>query len=140
MSIPFSAQKLRGEQRRNVIQAVQKRMQAEALEAVGRVVTDLLETEVTVKLGREKGMPRQVSEQAREIDWQCNNCGCTDAQYFTRDGHYRRELQTGWGRVENLRVPMLECQKCQHDVGCRVCALGEIPPLLAGFGSRCLVE
>ena len=29
MSIAFSAQKLRGEQRRNVIQVVQKRMQAE---------------------------------------------------------------------------------------------------------------
>ena len=76
MSIPFSARKLRGEQRRNVIQAVQKRMQAEALEAVGRVVTDLLETEVTVKLGREKGKPRQADEQGREIDWQCHHCGC----------------------------------------------------------------
>jgi transposase-like protein len=123
MSIAFSPQKLPGEQRRNVIQAVQKRMQAEALEAVGRVVTDLLETEVTVKLGREKGMPRQVSEQGREIDWQCHHCGCSDAEYFTRDGHYRRELQTGWGPVQNLQVPMVECQKCQHDVVCEYALL-----------------
>ena len=41
-----------------------------------------------------------------------------DAQYFTRDGHYRRDLQTGWGHVQNMQVPMLECQKCQHDVIC----------------------
>jgi len=118
MSIPFSTQKLRGEQRRNAIQVVQKRMKAEALEAIRRVAIECLETEVTVKLGREKGIPRQVSEQAQEIDWQCNNCGCRDAQYFTRDGHYRRDLQTGWGHVENMQVPMVECQKCQHDVVC----------------------
>jgi len=118
MSIAFSPQKLRGEQRKNIVEEVQKRVQAEALGAVGRIATEFLETEVTVKLGREKGMPRQVGEQAREIDWQCKNCGCKDAQYFTRDGHYRRDLQTGWGHVQNMQVPMLECQKCQHDVIC----------------------
>jgi putative transposase len=123
MSIAFSPQKLRGEQRRNVIQVVQKRMQAEALEAIRRVATECLETEVTVKLGREKGIPRQVSEQAQEIDWQCKNCGCRDAQYFTRDGHYRRDLQTGWGHIENMQVPMVECQKCQHDVVCNYAIL-----------------
>ena len=68
-------------------------------------------------------MPRQADEQGREIDWQCHHCGCRDAHYFTRDGHYRRELQTGWGQVQNLRVPMLECQKCQHDVICEYAIL-----------------
>jgi hypothetical protein len=29
-----------------------------------------------------------------------------------------RELQTGWGTVQNLQVPMLECQHCKHDVIC----------------------
>src|SRR6266478_3126419 len=123
MSISFSQRKLRGEQRREIVQAVQKRMQTEALEVVRRMATEFLETEVTVKLGREKEMPRQVSEQAREIDWQCKNCGCSDANYFTRDGHYRRDLQTGWGSVQNMRVPMLECQKCQHDVICNYAIL-----------------
>jgi len=123
MSIAFSDQKLRGEQRREIIQAVQKQMQAEALEAVRRVTAQCLEMEVTAKLGREKGMPRQVSEEPREIDWKCNNCGCSDANYFTRDGHYRRDLQTGWGPVQNLQIPMLECQKCQHDVICEYAIL-----------------
>jgi len=118
MSISFSHRKLRGEQRREIIQTVQKRMQAKALEAVRRVETEFLEEEVTVKLGREKGMPRQVSEQARKIDWECKNCGCRDATYFTRDGHYRRDLQTGWGHAQNMQVPMIECQKCHHDVVC----------------------
>ena len=62
MSIAFSPQKLRGEQRRNIVEEVQKRVQAEALEAVRRIATEFLETEVTVKLGREKGTPRQVGE------------------------------------------------------------------------------
>jgi putative transposase len=39
-----------------------------------------------------------------------------DANQFTRDGHYQRSLETGWGHLEALRVPMVECQHCQHDV------------------------
>src|SRR5207245_5895265 len=69
-------------------------------------------------LGREKGQSRRVSAEPREIDWQCGQCGCRDANQFTRDGHYRRSLATGWGLVEGLQVPMLECQQCQHDVIC----------------------
>lgn len=118
MSIAFSPGKLRGEQRRNMVEAVQKHMQAAAIRAVGEVLVACLDTEVTVKLAREKGAPRQISEQPREIHWQCKNCGCTNANYFTRDGHYRRELKTGWGKIQKLQVPMLECQKCQHDVIC----------------------
>ena len=57
-----------------------------------------------------------MSSQARPIDWQCVHCGCTDANQFTRDGHYRRSLETGWGHLDTLRVPMLECQRCEHDV------------------------
>jgi transposase-like protein len=52
----------------------------------------------------------------RAIDWQCAGCGCADANQFTRDGHYRRTLETGWGHLDSLRVPMVECQRCQHDV------------------------
>ena len=73
---------------------------------------------MTAKLGRAKGVPRQISSTARPIDWQCASCGCTDAHQFTRDGHYRRNLETGWGHLEDLQVPMLECQHCQHDVIC----------------------
>jgi len=109
MSIAFSQAKLRGEQRRNMVEAIQKQMQAAAILAVGEVLMACLDTEVTVKLGREKGIPRQINEQPRKIHWQCTNCGCTDANYFTRDGHYRRELKTGWGKIQKLQVPMLEC-------------------------------
>ena len=118
MSIQFSQGKLQGEERKTILQQVQSHMQKAAQEAVRGVVSKVVEAEVTAKLGREKGQSRVVNGQAREIDWRCKNCGCTDAHYFTRDGHYRRELQTGWGTVQNLQIPMLECQYCKHDVIC----------------------
>jgi hypothetical protein len=118
MSIPFSQEKLRGEKRREVIKAIQKQIQAEALKAILEVFKAFLEGEVTSRLGRKKGEPRRVSSEMREIDWQCGNCGCNDANQFIRDGHYRRNLETGWGHIQNLQVPMLECQCCRHDVIC----------------------
>jgi putative transposase len=116
MSIRFSQGKLEGEERKSVLQEVHKQAKAAALVAVKPVLTAFLEEELTVKLGREKGAPRRASAQARKIDWHCGQCGCQDANQFTRDGHYRRGLETGWGHVVDLQVPMLECQNCQHDV------------------------
>jgi len=118
MSIPFSQGKLQADERKTIIQVVQKQMKAAALEAIRPVLREFLEAEVTVKLGRAKGALRQVSSTERSIDWQCAHCGCRDAHQFTRDGHYRRNLETGWGHLEDLQVPMLECQQCQHDVIC----------------------
>jgi putative transposase len=89
-----------------------------ALGAIRLLLTEFCEQEVTAKLGRQKGTPRRPESQVSQIDWQCGYCGCRDANHFTRDGHYRRALQTGWGHVEGLQVPMLECQRCGHDVIC----------------------
>jgi hypothetical protein len=116
MSRRFSQGNLQGQERKSVIQEVQKQAKAAALAAIEPVVRAFLEEEVTAKLGRAKGEPRRVCGQPREINWQCGSCGCHDANQFTRDGHYRRSLQTGWGELADLQVPMLECQNCQHDV------------------------
>jgi putative transposase len=118
MSIQFSQGKLQDQERKTILQQVQCHMQKVAQEAVRGVVGEVMEEEVRAKLGREKGQARVGNGQAREIDWKCNNCGCTDANHFTRDGQYQRELQTGWGTIQNLQVPMLECQHCKHDVVC----------------------
>jgi len=123
MSIQFSQGKLQDQERKTILQAVQSHMQTAAQEAVRGVVTKVVEAEVTAKLGREKGQPRETKSQARESDWKCGHCGCSDANQFIRDGHYRRELQTGWGTVQNLQVPMLECQRCKHDVICNYAIL-----------------
>jgi len=118
MSISFSPGKLQAGERKSIIQVVQKQAKDAALNAIRPVLMGFLEAEVTAKLGRAKGEPRQVSSTQRSIDWQCGYCGCSDANHFTRDGHYRRNLETGWGHLEDLQVPMLECQQCQHDVIC----------------------
>jgi hypothetical protein len=123
MSIQFVAGKLKGEERQSIIREIQRQAKEAALRAVKPVFTAFLEAEVTTKLGRGKREARRVSGQAREIDWQCASCGSRDANQFTRDGHDRRDLETGWGHVEGLQVPMLECQCCGHDVICHFAIL-----------------
>jgi hypothetical protein len=73
MSIQFSQGKLLGERRRSIIKEIQEEMQEAAVKSIKRVVEIWLEDEVTAKLGREKGYPRRVSSQVREIDWKCGN-------------------------------------------------------------------
>ena len=97
---------------------MQKQAKAAALKAIKPVLKGFLEAEVTAKLGRAKGVPRQISSTARPIDRQCASCGCADANQFTRNGQDLRNLEMGWGHLEDLQVPMLECQQCQHDVIC----------------------
>ncbi len=118
MTIHFGQGKLEEPERQAILEEVYQRAKGAATAAVKAVVEALLEAEVTAKLGREKGAVRHISGQPREVDWVCGQCGCADAQHFTRDGHYRRSLQTGWGSIQELRVPMLECQQCGHDVLC----------------------
>lgn len=116
MSRPFSPGKFRGKERKEVLQAVQGQAKAAACEAITRVLQEFLEAEVRAKRGREKGAPRHIRGQSCEIDWRCGHCGCQDANQFTRDGHSRRGLETGWGHLSDRCVPLLECQQCQHDV------------------------
>jgi hypothetical protein len=119
MSITVSTAKIIGKERKEIIQTVQKEIKEAALQITQQVFMAFLEAEVTAKLGREKGISRYVSDQPRTIDWKCGHCGCQDANQFTRDGHYRRTLETDLGHLDHLRVPMLECQNCHHDVICQ---------------------
>ena len=112
-------------------------MQEAALGAIKPRLPEFCEEELTVKLGRGKRELRRVGGRAREIDWQCGQCGCRDANHFTRDGHYRRALETGWGHVEGLQVPMVECQCCGHDVVCTYTILGSIGAFGSIWISRC---
>jgi transposase-like protein len=123
MTIPFQQGKLEAHERQAILEEVYQQAKGAATAAVKAVVEALLEAELTAKLGREKGAVRHISALPRTVDWVCGQCGCADAQYFTRDGHYRRNLQTGWGSIEGLRVPMLECQQCGHDVICHFTVL-----------------
>lgn len=137
MSIPVSVARFHGKQRQEIMQEVQKQMQEGALQAIKQVMTACLEAEVTAKLGREKGEPRLVSSQQRASDWKCGHCGCQEANHFTRDGHYQRDLETGYGHLHALPIPMLECQRCHHDVICTFALLGNYERLRARFAAKC---
>src|SRR5947209_9763521 len=100
MSITVSAGPIIGKERKEILQTVQKQIKEAVLQATQQVIQAFLEAEVTAKLGREKGSRRPVSAQPHEIDWQCGQCGCQDAKQFTRDGHYRRTLETALGHIE----------------------------------------
>jgi Transposase, Mutator family len=119
MSIAVSISHLQRKERKEILETVQRQAKAAALEVIHPILTEFLEAEVELKLDRKKGANRQISSQKREIDWTCGSCGCQDANQFMRDGHYKRSLETGWGHIQGLRVPMLECQQCHHDVICR---------------------
>src|SRR6266487_1673584 len=123
MTIHFRQGKMEAPERQAILEEVYQQAKGAATAAVKAVVEALLEAEVTAKLGREKGAVRHISGQSRSSDWVCGHCGCQDAQQFTRDGHYRRSLQTSWGSIQELRVPMLECQQCGHDVICHFTVL-----------------
>src|SRR5260370_28670201 len=116
MSIQFVAGKLKGEDRKAISQGVQKQLQEAALGAIKPLLTEFCEEELTVKLGRGKRESRRVGGQAREIEWQCAHCGGRDANHFTRDGHYRRALETGWGPIQGMQVPIVVGQLCGHDL------------------------
>jgi putative transposase len=115
-NITFSTAKINGSERKNIIQGLQAQLQQAALAAIQPLLTTFLEEEVALKLNRPKYAARKVEATPRLIEWSCNHCGCNDANQFTRDGHYQRSLETAWGHLTGLRVPMLECQNCQHDV------------------------
>lgn len=85
-------------------QAVPSQVKAAARVAIKPILELFWEAEVRAKWEREKGESRRISAEAREID----GCG----------GHDRRDLCTSWGVGSDLRVPMVECQQCQHEVVC----------------------
>src|SRR5260221_7741875 len=97
MSIAFSQAKLKGAERKAILQAIETQMQQGIIEGGTQVLQELLEQAVTTTLGRPKRSPRRISSQARPIDCQCAYCGCTDANQFTRAAHYPRSLESGWG-------------------------------------------
>src|SRR5258708_38434404 len=108
MSIQFLSGKLQGEERKTIIQRVQKELKEAAMGAIKPLLTAFCEEEVTAKLGRGPRRCRQATGQVREIDWQCGHCGCRGANQFTRDGHYRRALGAGWRHLERLQAQSTE--------------------------------
>ncbi len=99
MSIHISVESIQGKQRKEVIEEIQRHAKEAALKAIKHVLEAGLEAEVESQLGRKKGEARRIRSQERQVEWKCGHCGCQDANQFHRDGHYRRNLETGWGHI-----------------------------------------
>ena len=80
MSILFSQGKLNVAERRAILQAIESQMQQVIISGMTLILQELLEQEVTTKLGCPKRSPRRGSSQPRAIDWRCACCGCEDAK------------------------------------------------------------
>src|SRR5947199_10664730 len=106
MSISFSQGKLQADERKSIIQVVQKQAKDAALNAIRPVLMGFLEAEVTAKLGRAKGVTRQIGRTARPIDWHCATSGGTAGNQCTLDGCYRHNLQPGCGHLEDVQAAM----------------------------------
>jgi putative transposase len=77
------------------------------LHVVARCIEAVLEEEVTELLGRE-WYERRADQERCWIDAYCGKCGSHDRRRFSRNGHYRRNLATHWGRIQ-INVPQVEC-------------------------------
>jgi putative transposase len=93
--------------RQRFVEKLRKQLERVAREVVTRCIEETLDTEVTVVLRRE-WYRRRREEDRQQTAARCRKCGSQYARDFRRDGHFRRYLDTGWGRVQ-IWVPQLEC-------------------------------
>jgi hypothetical protein len=140
MSIHISVESIQGKERKEVLEEIKCQAKKAALHVIKEVIEAGLEAEVEHQLGRKKGGTRCISRQPRQSEWRCGHCGCQDANQFLRDGHYRRNLETGWGHIQGLHVPMLECQECFHDVICQFTLIEKFQRFWMDAGTRCSLQ
>lgn len=94
--------------RRRYVEKLLEEIERLILYTLERCISEALETEVTRALGREA---HQRCEQAAfgPSEAYCGRCRSRDRQRFHRNGHYRRYLDTSWGRI-SFAMPQVICQ------------------------------
>jgi len=82
-------------------------LEAQIRQVVGRCLEEALEIEVERWLGRKRHVRRRKTKRQR-VEARCSRCFSHERQRFRRNGHYRRRLDTHWGRVA-VDVPQVVC-------------------------------
>ncbi len=98
-----------------------EQLRTQVAQHVGFVVTRCIEVALSTELTRLLRRPpfrRRRPKRFRAGEICCRRCGERDPHQFRRNGHYRRGLDTSYGRLW-IHVPQVEC--------CRCGASGEIP-------------
>lgn len=75
---------------------------------VARFLDECLETEVERLLGR-KYYQRRKKAKRQEQGAYCSQCRSHQCQDFRCNGHYLRNLVTGWGQVQ-VHLPQVKCR------------------------------
>jgi len=93
--------------RREFVEGLIGQIEEQVRWVVARCIEEALEEEVD-RLLKRGWYERRRRKRRRRSSAHCKRCGSQDPQDFRRDGHYRRYLDTSWGRVR-INVPQVEC-------------------------------
>src|SRR4030042_2658960 len=74
-------------------------LQGHTQECMGRCLDGVLKAEVDKWLGRDPYTRRRRSKR-QKVKERCSRCLSHQRQNFRRNGCYRRDLNTGWGKSE----------------------------------------
>ena len=98
----------REKNRRKYLEKIWEQMESLIVYMVERCLSEALEVEVSRALGRGAYKP---CEQAAfgSSEAYCGRCRSRDRRRFRRNGHYRRYLDTHWGRV-SIGMPQVICR------------------------------
>lgn len=85
-----------------------KVIQGQIRYVVGRCLDTLMEEDVDRLLERARYERRKRGKKGK-VKQRCSRCLSHRRQRFRRNGHYRRHLNTQWGRIR-LNVPQVKCE------------------------------
>lgn len=112
VTVPSDIEVVKDFDRQEVFEDIVDRVQDVTCSVLSSILNEELDAEVTEGLQRGFRRPRSASGDTR-TPWACHGCGTKNASDFVRDGHYPRELQTTFGALDQLRMPMVECTCCE---------------------------
>lgn len=93
--------------RQAFLEKLRKQLREVVRGVVEQCLGEALDAEVTVAL-RRGWYERRREADRQQTEGRCTKCDSQHARNFRRDGHYRRYLDTAWGRVQ-IDVPQVEC-------------------------------
>jgi transposase-like protein len=96
-----------GEQK-DIVYSLKAQIENRVTKIVEQVVQASLDAEVDGWLKRGRHVRRRKSKRS-EVKEYCSRCYGHDRRRFRRNGHYRRNLVTQWGKIE-IGVPQVECE------------------------------
>ena len=93
---------------KELVMSMKAQIENRVTKIVGQVIQASLDAEVDNWLKGGRHVRRRKSKRC-EVKEYCSRCYSHDRRKFQRNGHYRRNLVTQWGKIE-IGVPQVECE------------------------------